>query len=257
VIYLRIPVFAIVGVVVSTGVGHMQRFVGILTKVRPMKYLIPVLLTGAGIVAGVTTSIAQAHGVFNGHASFTPYLFGYGPVAILLVLAATFAVNAHRQEESIEPSRALFVLEVEGSQALSSRHADWTFLLTNCSPRTVTYVQLGPLRSEIGAYEIFFNEIPVLVPNQKVAVGYEVIPRRAGDRYAGEQATLWDFGIDHAGIRGHVFIWYDIPVHYRDADNTVWDAGVVSVCFDLERQILKTEGVRYWREQKKYNELVG
>jgi hypothetical protein len=213
-----------------------------------MKYMNTVLVGGAAIIAGVTNSIAQAHGIFNGHASLIP--FGYVTVAILLFVAATSAVNAHRQE------RALFVLEVAGSQPLGNKLAEWKFLLTNCCSRTATYVQLGPLRSEIGAYEIFFNEIPVLMPNQKVTVKYEVVSRRAGDRCKGKQATLKDFGVDHAGVREDVLIWYDIPVHYRDANNTVWDAGFVSVCFDLERQILKTDGVTYWREQKKYNKLV-
>ena len=125
-------------------------------------------------------------------------------------------------------------------------------MLTNCCTQTITYTELGPLRSEIGAYEISFREVPVLTPGQKTAVDYEVLPRREDDRDNNKQATLWDFGKDHAGERGHTFIWYDIPVRYRDANNAVRKAGNVSVCFDLDRKILKTEGVAYWNDQKKW-----
>jgi hypothetical protein len=63
-----------------------------------MKYLIPVLLTGATIIVAVTTALAQAHGAFNGRVPWTPYLYGYGAAAVLFLIAAAMAVNAHRQE---------------------------------------------------------------------------------------------------------------------------------------------------------------
>ena len=221
-----------------------------------MKYLIPVLVGGATITVAVITALAQAHGAFIGHTPLTPYLCGYGVAAIFLVIASILAVNAHKQEGTTQPFRALFVLEVEGSQPLDTKLSDWKILLTNCCMRTVTYVQLGPLRSEIGAYEIFFKEIPVMIPNQKTAVEYEVIPRREDERHKRQRATLWDFGMDHAGERGHTYIWYDIPVRYRDADNSARNADAVSVCFDLAQKILKTEGVEYWKDQKKSSSLL-
>jgi hypothetical protein len=63
-----------------------------------MKYLTPVLVGGAAITAAVTTAIAQAHGVFNGHASLMPYLYAYGASAVLLLLAVAMAIHAGRQE---------------------------------------------------------------------------------------------------------------------------------------------------------------
>jgi hypothetical protein len=35
------------------------------------------------------------------------------------------------------------------------------------------------------------------------------------------------------------------------ADDSIRDAGIVSVCFDFDKQILKTEGVEYWRQSQR------
>lgn len=219
----------------------------------------------AVVLAMATTLFGLAVAMIKGDLwKNAPHWLPYGLFAAsgtLYILAATLAALHFRRERGGSLPAALsgliagadnrprFVLEVGGTQPLDG-NSDWKFFLTNCSTRTFTYIKLGPFRSEIGAYDIFFREIPVLTPNQKVDVGYEVVPRRHGDIYEGKQATLWDFGMDHAGERGNVFIWYDIPVRYRDAGDTVRDAGILSVCFDLERKILKTEGVEYWNEQK-------
>jgi hypothetical protein len=221
-----------------------------------MKYLIPVLV-GAATIA-VTTTLTLTRGAFSGHASLVPYLFGYGIALALLIFASAIAVNTHKQEsprnhrqESPRNEGALkFVLDVVGTQPLSSQLSDWRFLLQNCGSRTARYVRLGAIRSEIGAYEIEFKTIPALLAGEKAVVSYEVFPRRDDDKYSGAQATLWEFGKDHAGERGHTFIWYDIAVKYQEADDSIRDAGIVSVCFDLDKQILKTEGVEYWRQSK-------
>jgi hypothetical protein len=218
-----------------------------------MKYLIPVVLGGAAAVVAITDAVAQAHGAFNGRSSLTPFLLGYGVAGALLLLALAFAINAHRQESLEQKPKSegtlKFVLDVVGNQPLSSQLSDWRFLLQNCGSRTARYVRLAALRSEIGAYELCFKEIPALLAGEKVVVYYEVYPRRDDER--GKKATLWDFGKDHAGERGHTFIWYDIQVQYQEADDSIRDAGIVSVCFDLEKQILKTEGVEFWNEKKR------
>jgi hypothetical protein len=233
-----------------------------------MKYLIPVVLGGAAAVVTITNVVAQAHGAFNGRSSLTPFLVSYGVAGSLILLAVAFAINAHRQEsphaegahrqESLHAEGGLkFVLDVVGSQPLSSQLSDWRFLIQNCGSRTARYVRLGSIRSEIGAYDIGFKEIPALLAGEKAVVGYEVFPRRDDDKYGGKKATLWDFGRDHAGERGHTFIWYDIPVQYQGEDDSIRDAGIVSVCFDLDKQILKTEGVEFWNEKKRMDRSWG
>jgi len=212
-----------------------------------MKYLIAVLAGGATITAAITTAVAQAHGAFSGQTSLRPYLV-YGVAAVLLVIAGVIAI---RREIPSSEGVLKFVLDVVGNQPLSSQLSDWRFLIQNCGLRTARYVRLGTIRSEIGAYELSFKEIPALLAGEKVAVSYEVFPRRDDDRYGGKKATLWDFGKDHAGERGHTFIWYDIPVQYQEADDSIRHAGIVSVCFDLDKQILKTEGVEFWNEKKR------
>jgi len=152
--------------------------------------------------------------------------------------------------------RSTFVLEVEGSQSLSSELSDWKFLLTHVGTRTIRYVQLSRTRSEIGAYEIVFKEIPVMTAGQKISVSYEVIPRREDDRYNKRRTTLWDFAKDHAGERGHTYLWYDIPIHYCDIDDSIRDGEIVGVCFDLDKQILKTEGAEHWRKNN-YRAMFG
>jgi hypothetical protein len=216
-----------------------------------MKYLIPVVLGGAAAVVAITNAVAQAHGAFNGHSSLTPFLLGYGVAGALLLLAGAFAINAHRQDSPHAEGGLKFVLDVVGNQPLSSQLSDWRFLLQNCGSRTARYVRLAAIRSEIGAYELCFKEIPALLAGEKAVVSYEVFPRRQDDRYSGKKATLWDFGIDHAGERGNTFLWYDITIQYQEADDSIRDAGIVSVCFDLDKQILKTEGVEFWNEKKR------
>jgi hypothetical protein len=146
-----------------------------------------------------------------------------------------------------------FVLEVEGTQPLDSAGSDWKFFLTNCTTRILRTVQVSDTRSEIGAYDLCFNEIPVMQPGQKVKLSYQVFPRRDSEKHGSERktSTLWDFGIDHANIRGNTFIWYDIPIVYRDGDEASFrDAGVVAVCFDLSHKILKTEGAEIYRKDR-------
>ena len=221
-----------------------------------MKYLIPVIpvLVGGATIA-VTTTLAFTHGGFSGRASLIPYLLGYGVALALLMFACGIVINAPKQESLEQKPKSedtlKFVLDVVGNQPLSSQLSDWRFLLQNCGSRTARYVRLGAIRSEIGAYELCFKEIPALLAGEKAVVSYEVYPRRDDEKYGGKKATLWDFGKDHAGERGHTFIWYDIPVQYQEADDYVLDAGIVSVCFDLDKKILKTEGVEFWNEKKR------
>ncbi len=211
-----------------------------------MKYLIPVLACGATITAAITTAVAQAHGALSGQTSLKPYLVGYGVAGVLLVSAGVIAM---RREIPSSEGVLKFVLDVVGNQPLSSQLSDWRFLIQNCGSRTARYVRLGAIRSEIGAYVIEFKAIPALLAEEKSVVEYQVYPRRDDDR--GKKATLWDFGRDHAGERGHTFIWYDIPVQYQEANDSIRDAGIVSVCFDLDKQILKTESVEFWNEKKR------
>ena len=216
-----------------------------------MKYLIPVLAGAATIIAAITTAVAQAHGAFGGQSSLKPYLVGYGAAVVLLIVAGVIALDSHRRESPSSEGALKFVLGVVGTLPLSSQLSDWRFLLQNCGSRTARYVRLGAIRTEIGAYDIEFKTIPALLAGEKAVVEYQVYPRRDDERYSGKKATLWDFGKDHAGERGHTFIWYDIPVQYQDADDSVRDAGNVSLCFDLDKQILKTEGVEFWNESKR------
>jgi hypothetical protein len=225
-----------------------------------MKYLIPVLAGGATITAAITTAIAQAHSAFSGQASLRPYLMSYAVAASLLIAAGVIAIDSHRRESRLltegitrtQGEQTLrFVLDVVDNQPLSSQLSDWRFLLQNCGSRTARYVRLGTIRSEIGAYELCFKEIPALLAGEKAVVSYEVFPRRDDEKYSGKTATLWDFGKDHAGERGHLFIWYDISVHYQEADDSIRDAGIVRLCFDLDTQVLKTEGVEFWNKKKR------
>lgn len=149
-----------------------------------------------------------------------------------------------------------FVLEVDGTRPLDG-DSDWKFYLTNCSTRILRYVQIGMLRSEIGAFQIGFNEVPVMQPGEKASLCYHVFPRRQIDVYSNRTFTLWDFAIDHAGERGSTFIWYDLAVQYRDDDDSMRDGGLLGVCFDLDKKILKTEGADYFRENSYQSTLEG
>jgi len=156
--------------------------------------------------------------------------------------------NERRQSET-------FVLEADGTQPLDG-NSDWRFCLTNCNARILRYVQLSKIRSEIGAYEIFFKEVPVMQPGEKIVLTYEVFPRREAERYGNRKATLWDFALDHAGERGHTYLWYDISVRYRDDDDSLRDGGLLGVCFDLQDKKLKTEGAEYYRNNN-YRAMFG
>jgi hypothetical protein len=146
-----------------------------------------------------------------------------------------------------------FVLEVAGSQALDRENCDWQFYLTNCMPRIVRSVELYNVRSDVGAFELGFHEIPVMRPGEKLLVVYEVSARRIDGP---KRATLWDFGNDHTGARGSSFIWYDILVKYREADDeTERTGGFVAVCFDLQNKKLKTEGAEYYRKDRINNKI--
>ena len=120
-------------------------------------------------------------------------------------------------------------------------NSDWRFFLTNCTTDTFKYVHLQPIRSEIGAYEIQFKEIPFIHSREKVVVPYEVIPRRTVDREKNRRATLWDFALDNAGERGTSYFWYETSIAYLDIDDLPRDGGDVAVCFDIEEKRLKTE----------------
>jgi hypothetical protein len=64
-----------------------------------MKYLIPVLVGGAGAIVVVTTAFAQAHGAFAGRATLMPYLYGYAAALTLLLIAGAMAVKAAKQDK--------------------------------------------------------------------------------------------------------------------------------------------------------------
>jgi hypothetical protein len=234
-----------------------------------MKLLIPVLCGSATITVAVTTAFASAHGAFAGQTPFRPYLPGYVVAGALLVAAGVIALR--REATATEAALAVrdsagreavlkkdeptlkFVVDVVGNQPLSSQLCDWRFLLQNCGSRTARYVRLGTIRSDIGAYELAFKTIPALLPGEKAPVFHEVYPRRHDEKHSEKKATIWDFGKDHSSERGHRFIWYDIPVQYQETDDSIRDAGILSVCFDLENQILTTEGVEFWNEKKKFD----
>ncbi len=188
----------------------------------------------------VTTAIAQAHGAFTGHASLIPYLCGYGVAAILLGIAAVMAMSTAKQERLAESRRehgTNFVLEATGTQPLSSVNSDWKFLLTNCGECAARYVRIDPIRSEIGTYDIFFSEIPVLQPGQPTVLNLQVHDRRH-NQLRKSNPTLWDFGIDNAGERGTSYFWYNIHIKYRDTDDSERDGGEFGVCFDLQNDRL-------------------
>jgi hypothetical protein len=142
----------------------------------------------------------------------------------------------------------IFVMEVEGRQPLNSKNSDWKFFLTNCSTRILRRVELYNIKSEIGAYLLGFQEIPVMQPGQRVELRHTVFPQRL---YGPRAATLWDFAQDVAGATATTFFWYDIYIEYREAgDDSAHDGGFVAVCFDLQSKILKTEGAEYHRENR-------
>jgi len=143
----------------------------------------------------------------------------------------------------------VLVLEVEGSKPLDTNPEEWRLFVTNCTSQIKRYVNLGPVRSDIGAYEIWFNEIPVMQPGQKVQLSYRVIPRRDIDRDKG--ANLWDFALDHSGEGGSRYLWYDILVQYRDEGSSQpRDGGLLGICFDIMNTRLKTEGAEYFRNER-------
>jgi hypothetical protein len=144
--------------------------------------------------------------------------------------------------------RLTFALEVAGTPPLRTNN-DWKILLTNCGPRTARYVLLSTIRSEIGAYEIVFQEIPVMIAEQTISVSFEVIPRRVDDRQKAIRPTLWDFALDNAGERGTTYFRYDTSIKYTDTNDSVGDGGTVGIVFDLQYEILKTEGGEYWRKK--------
>jgi hypothetical protein len=147
----------------------------------------------------------------------------------------------------IQQSR-IFVLEVAGTQPLDSKNSDWKFFLTNCSTRILRRVELYNLKSEIGAYILGFQEIPVMQPGQRIELRHTVFPQRL---YGPRTATLWDFAQDVAGARASTFFWYEIYVEYREADDdSTHDGGFVAVCFDLHDKIIKTEGAEYYRNTR-------
>jgi hypothetical protein len=150
-------------------------------------------------------------------------------------------------ERKLYDGRPIFVLEVAGSQPLDG-NSDWRFFLTNCGNRIARYVKLGLIKSEIGAYVISFKEVPVIKAGEKVAVEYEVISRRSDDRHKDRRPSLWDFALDNAGERGSTYLWYDMPVGYKDVDDSFFDGGVMSICFDLKAKKLKTEDAEYYRQ---------
>ena len=172
-----------------------------------------------------------------------------GAILILLGFALIVWKETHKSRLSAGKDECpAFVLEIAGSQPLSSKLSDWKFLLTNCGTRTARYVQLSTIRSEIGAYEIWFKEIPVLLAGQKTAVDYGVVSRRRDDREKHRQGTLWDFALDNAGERGTTYFRYDISIKYTDTDGSVGDGGIMAVVFYLHDETLTTEGGQYRRE---------
>ena len=136
-------------------------------------------------------------------------------------------------ERRLHDGRPVFVLEVVGTLPLRS-NPRWRFLLTNCGARTARYVRLSRIRSQVGAYEISFSEIPALQAGPPATLGYEVIDRRKN-----ELATLWDFASDNTG---GTYLWYDVRIEYRDMDESVCDGGIVRFCFDMQTGGLSTAG---------------
>jgi hypothetical protein len=50
-----------------------------------MKKLLPVILLMAGITSPIATAIANANGLFTGHAHLVPYFYG---LSVVLIVAA-------------------------------------------------------------------------------------------------------------------------------------------------------------------------
>ena len=219
----------------------------------------PVILALIAMLTALAIALASADNLLRGHSWLVPYL--YSACVVLLVFAAINAlvISKHEQKETFAPSqpehgqtpnndtlaptidhgRPIFVLEVAGTPPLRSNN-DWKFLLTNCGARTARYIKLSTIRSEIGAYEIWFKEIPALLAGQQIAVDYNVVSRRRNEW--DKKISLWDFAMDHPSVggRGTTYFWYDISIEYRDTDDSVRSGGVIGVCFDTSREILKT-----------------
>jgi len=180
------------------------------------------------------------------------YLGKMAPNSNTRVPSAPLAnVSIAASDDSEKHQSEIFVLQVDGTQPLDNQNPDWRFFLTNCATRMLRSVKILNLRSEIEAYELTFHEIPVLQPGEKVTLFYEVLARRDDEKNSNKQPRLWDFATSHAGERGHTYIWYDLYVLYRDADdNTIRDGGIVGFCFDLDKKILKTEGAEHFRRSR-------
>jgi hypothetical protein len=71
---------------------------GSLAQKTRMKYLITVLVGTAGIIATITTAVAQAHGAFIGRVPLKPYLYAYAVAGALLMFAVLSAINTSRLE---------------------------------------------------------------------------------------------------------------------------------------------------------------
>jgi hypothetical protein len=118
-----------------------------------MKYLIPVMATGAAIIAAVTTAVAQAHGVFTGQSALKPYLYGYAASVAMLAIAAVLALSAHKQERkdsNKEVNRNLAALIKEESELRES--------IRYC-PNDATFTQLiRKLDEWVNAVFVLLNE---------------------------------------------------------------------------------------------------
>jgi hypothetical protein len=141
-------------------------------------------------------------------------------------------------ERKIYDTRPIFVLEANGTQSLNE-NSDWRFFLSNHGGRLARYVQLSTMRSEVGAYEISFMQIPALPSGQPaVMISYTIYDRRANDA-RNLHPTLRDFALDNAGETGNSYFRYKTRIKYQDTDESEADGGTFDICFDLYKNRLE------------------
>lgn len=172
----------------------------------------------------------------------------YWAVGLVAFLAAGYRVwlleNRLRldAEKRNYDGRPIFVLEIRGRNPMGW----WIFYLRNCGQRTARYVRLQSVKSLAKNYELHFGEIPVLEPNTESAVCIGV--NDSWDPNYLVQDMLLKFLNDNPTaddpLQRAAFIWFDVPIKFRDMDESAGDA-VVRFCFDVERKALGASAVPY------------
>lgn len=152
--------------------------------------------------------------------------------------------RADEIEAKLYDGRPVFVLETRRFSKTG-----WSFYLTNCGHRTARYVQLGTQKSRAEKYELHFLEVPVLEAQKEATlVSWWVSESRSLEGTVLDAALLFKFLNDvrtyEDPLERAVFIWFDVPITFRDMNEVPGEA-VVRFCFDLESQMMKAAAVPY------------